>query len=143
MAASQTTAATSGATPASALTPAGSEVLIYDGDCGFCTSSARWFEDRVGPGVVVAPWQSLDLDDFGLTEQDTQTASYWVDADRRVLRGADGIAGAMQACSPRWLRTAGWLVAMPPLVWAARGLYPLIARYRYRLPGSTDACRIG
>jgi predicted DCC family thiol-disulfide oxidoreductase YuxK len=36
----------------------------------------------------------------------------------------------------------GWLLLVPPVSWLAIPVYALVARYRYRMPGSTDACRI-
>lgn len=131
MAASPTTAATS---------TAALGLLIYDGDCGFCTSSARWYADRLGDEGSVAPWQSLDLDVYGLTEADVTSASYWVQGNG-TWRGADGIGQALLACTGRW-RWAGVVLAHPPMLWLARLVYPVLARNRHRLPGSTDACRL-
>ena len=55
-------------------------VLVYDGDCGFCTTSARWVESKLLPaGGTIAPWQSLELQMFGLSEADVTSASWWVD----------------------------------------------------------------
>ncbi|NDH76279.1 MAG: DUF393 domain-containing protein, partial [Actinobacteria bacterium] len=42
-------------------------LLIFDGDCGFCTTSAGWIERRLPDDVRVAPWQILDLEQYGLT----------------------------------------------------------------------------
>ena len=56
-------------------------LLIFDGDCGFCTTSAGWIERRLPDDVRVAPWQILDLEQYGLTESDVTSAAYWVDAE--------------------------------------------------------------
>ena len=56
-------------------------LLIFDGDCSFCTNSAGWIERRLPDGVRVAPWQILNLEQYGLTENDVTTAAYWVDAE--------------------------------------------------------------
>lgn len=46
-------------------------LLIFDGDCGFCTTSARfatrWVDRR--DRYDIAPWQEVDLARFGLTEE--------------------------------------------------------------------------
>ena len=84
----------------------------------------------------VAPWQAPDLDAFELTEADVTTASYWVDAHGGLHRGHLGIAEALRAGRQPW-RSAGWLLARPPLRWAAAAIYPVIAKNRFRLPGST------
>lgn len=114
--------------------------LIFDGDCGFCTTSARWIEQRVS-GVEVTPWQSVDLEVYGVTEQQVSTAAYWVDESGASHRGEHAVALALKNSSQPW-RTVGLLIATPPLSWLAGPAYRLVAKYRYRLPGSTDACRL-
>lgn len=116
-------------------------MLIFDGDCGFCTSTARWVVDRVTDDVSVQPWQALELAPLGLTERDVTTAAYWVDDDGRTHRGHRAVAHALEAIGGRY-RPLGWLLLRPPASWAAALGYNLVARFRYRLPGSTDACRL-
>lgn len=115
-------------------------MLIYDGDCGFCTQCARWLRTRLPERYAVEPWQSLDLATWGLTEHDVSTAAYWVDATG-THRGATGIARCLIAMGTPW-SIAGQGLSVPPLSWLARGAYRLIANNRYRLPGATDACRL-
>jgi predicted DCC family thiol-disulfide oxidoreductase YuxK len=118
--------------------------LIFDGDCGFCTAAARWITRHwVGPGGAV-PWQELGrerLAAVGLTEADVAAAAYWVEADGTTRRGHLAVAAALRA-SDRWRRAAGSALLLPPLSWLGRPGYWLVARYRYRLPGSTPACRV-
>jgi predicted DCC family thiol-disulfide oxidoreductase YuxK len=123
--------------------PGGSDrpILVFDGDCGFCTWSADWIHRRLPAGVVVAPWQRLDLAAHGLTEADVATAAYWIDVDGGLHRGAAGVAGALGAVPGAWGRV-GRLLARPPLSWLATGVYVLVARYRHRLPGATPACKL-
>ena len=116
-------------------------MLIYDGDCGFCTVTAHWAEERLGSMAPVTPWQSLQLDAYGLTEAEVTTAAYWVDADGGTRRGHLAVGRALEAIGGAW-RPLGWLLQHPPVSWLARPGYWLVARYRYKLPGSTDACRI-
>ena len=131
MAASQTTAATKSAALG---------LLIFDGDCGFCTTAARKFGDFAGESADVVPWQALDLNDYGLTEQDCTSAAYWVQ-DGQNYRGADAFAKGLQVCNTP-LRLVGKIMSVPPVSWLARGIYPIIAKYRHKLPGATNACRI-
>lgn len=116
-------------------------MLIYDGDCGFCTVTAHWFEDRLERAVPVRAWQTLDLDDVGLTEDDVTTAAYWIDDDGSAHRGHLAIGRALETAGGPY-RRLGWLMRRPPISGLARPAYWLVARYRHRLPGSTDACRI-
>jgi predicted DCC family thiol-disulfide oxidoreductase YuxK len=118
--------------------------LIFDGDCAFCTSTARWVSGRwVQPAEAVA-WQQLGnqrLGELGLTEWDVRHAAYWVDTTGHLSRGHAAVAQALVA-GDGWMRAAGHVISVPPGAWLARPAYWLVARYRYRLPGATDACRI-
>ena len=116
-------------------------VLIYDGDCGFCTQSAKFIETRLTPGSTIAPWHSLDLGALGLTIDDVSTAAYWVDDHGTTHRGSAGIARALSRASAPW-SFAGWVMRVPPVSWLAAAVYPVVAKNRHRLPGATDACAI-
>ncbi len=116
-------------------------MLIFDGDCGFCTTSARWIEDRLPEGTAVEPWQALDIDALGLTEADVTTAAYWIDEDGTAHRGHRAIEFALKQAGSPW-RAAGTVIGLPPFVWLAPVVYRLVAKYRYKLPGATDACRL-
>ena len=118
-------------------------LLIFDGDCGFCTSSAEWVARGWRPGRRAVPWQHLGpsgLADLGLTVHDAESSVWWVDADGRKFGGHRGIAKSLRA-SGGWRRAAGIALSVPPLSWAGAGAYPVISRYRHRLPGGTPACR--
>jgi predicted DCC family thiol-disulfide oxidoreductase YuxK len=91
----------------------------------------------------VAAWQHLGeggLADLGLTTEDAQQAAWWVDAEGRRFRGHVAVAKALTAAGG-WRRMVGVVLLVPPVSWAAALGYRLMVRYRYRLPGSTDACR--
>lgn len=117
-------------------------LLVYDGDCGFCTQSAKWAQRGLPDDVRVEPWQTLDLDELGLTEHDVVTAAWWVDAAGRTHRGSHAAAEVLVASRARWRRAAGHLLRLPPFSWLGVPVYALVARYRYKLPGATDACRV-
>jgi len=119
-------------------------LLVYDGDCSFCSSSARWIAARwQGPEQAVA-WQRLSADQLerlGLTLDDVRCAAWWVDGGGRTSRGHVAIARALRA-APGWPSVVGRVLLVPPFRWLAAGAYPLIARWRHRLPGGTPACRM-
>ncbi|QGG96036.1 thiol-disulfide oxidoreductase DCC family protein [Actinomarinicola tropica] len=117
-------------------------MLVYDGDCGFCTSSARWIARRLPATVPVVPWQSLgDLSARGLTVDDVTSAAWWLDDGEAPLGGHLAIGGALRAARPPW-SLLGRLLLAPPLRWLAGPVYRWVARHRYRMPGASDACRI-
>ncbi len=116
-------------------------MLVFDGDCGFCTSSARWIDARLPEGVPVEPWQSLDLGELGLTEADVTTAAYWVDASGKAHRGHMAIGHSLMTAGGLW-GIIGRVIITPPISWLAKAGYAVVAKYRYKLPGATDACRL-
>jgi len=119
-------------------------LLVYDGDCGFCTSSADWIAARWGDDARAVPWQFLSDEELaarGLTREDVRTAVWWIDAAGGRRRGHDAIARALLAGSG-WPRIAGALLLVPPVRWLGAAAYPLVARFRHRLPGGTPACRL-
>ena len=115
-------------------------MLIYDGDCGFCTQTAMWLQGQLATPLTVVPWQQIDdLAALGLTERDVTTAAYWVDAYGRLGRGSVGIARALTHAKGR-LAIVGWLMLVPPVKQLAAIGYPIVAHNRHRLPGATAAC---
>lgn len=119
--------------------------LVYDGDCGFCTSSAFWVADRLRrPGLADAyliPWQYADLAALGTTEERARREVLWVTPDGTVEGGAAAFAS--------WLRyrgagfgVAGRAMDLPGVRVLAAAVYRLVARNRQRLPGGTPTCAL-
>jgi predicted DCC family thiol-disulfide oxidoreductase YuxK len=112
--------------------------LIYDGDCAFCTSSARLLE-RIGPGAETVAWQQTDLGALGLTEEAASAAVQWVEIDGTARSGHEAVAAALRSAGGAWA-VAGRALIAPGLAPLAAGAYRLIAANRHRLPGGTPAC---
>jgi len=118
--------------------------LVYDGDCGFCTTAAGWAARKFHRGERAEAWQFLGegvLGQYGLSLDDVQGAAWWVDARGLRERGQRAIGRALLA-GGGLRRMVGWLVLIPPTSWLAGGVYRLVVRCRYRLPGGTPACRV-
>jgi predicted DCC family thiol-disulfide oxidoreductase YuxK len=113
-------------------------VLVFDGDCGFCTSSAHALE-RIGPDAEVVAWQLTDLAELGLSEGQAAEAVQWVEVDGTVRSGHEAIAAALRRAGPIW-RIAGRILTLPGVSFVAARAYRLIADNRQRLPGGTPAC---
>ncbi|MCQ3810960.1 MAG: DUF393 domain-containing protein [Acidimicrobiia bacterium] len=120
--------------------PAGT--LIYDGDCGFCTATARWVERRLGDEYRVVPSQQVDLDSVGLTVDDVTRSAWWIAPDGTRSDEHLSIAGALGAMSGPW-PAIGRLLTLGPINPLARWTYRLIAgnRYRIRWPGAARCSR--
>jgi len=117
-------------------------ILVFDGDCGFCTTSARFLARWVvgNRPTTISPWQLTDLAGLGLTPDQCRTAVQWVGKDARVVSGHVAIAAALRSGHPLW-RPLGTLLQAPGFSWLAGRLYQWVAAHRYALPGGTPACR--
>jgi predicted DCC family thiol-disulfide oxidoreductase YuxK len=115
-------------------------VLIYDGDCAFCTSSVRLLE-KIGPMAEMLAWQQTDLDALGLTEEAASAAVQWVEIDGTVRSGHEAVAAALGSAGGPWALASRVLLSagIAPI---AAGAYRLIAANRHRLPGGTPACAV-
>ncbi|TFD82214.1 thiol-disulfide oxidoreductase DCC family protein [Cryobacterium fucosi] len=121
--------------------PARPALLIFDGDCAFCTTSVDWMR-RILPAMpATAPYQWTDLAAFALTTADARSRVWLVDGSRQYGGAAAVAALLRRQPSPGW-RMLGWLGTVPPWSWAAAAGYRLVARFRHRLPGGTPACRM-
>lgn len=115
--------------------------LIFDGDCGFCTSTAKYVVRRSRVPVEAHPWQLIDVTRFGLTEAQTAARVYLILGDERF--GGHLAFAFLLFIQPNWLvKAAGWVMTVPPACWLASLGYALVARFRHRLPGGTPACKL-
>ena len=113
-------------------------MLVFDGDCAFCTSCARLLE-RIGPRAEIVAWQLTDLDELGITAEQAAEAVRWIEPDGTVRTGHEAIAAVLGTAGMPW-RIAGRTLLLPVVSPLAAVGYRLIARNRHRLPGGTPAC---
>lgn len=116
---------------------------MFDGDCGFCSTSSRFarrWVDRRGR-YAIEPYQRLDIAALGLTVEQCTTSSWFVAADGTRFGGAGSIAAALRSGNPCW-RPLGVVIALPGIRVAADRAYRWVSANRFRLPGGTPACRI-
>ena len=116
-------------------------LLIFDGDCAFCTTSVNTMK-RLLPGMPAsAPYQWTDLASYALTTKDARSR-VWLIVDGHQFGGAAAVAALLRHQPNPGLRALGWLGTVPPWSWAAEVGYRFVARFRHRLPGGTPACRM-
>jgi predicted DCC family thiol-disulfide oxidoreductase YuxK len=115
-------------------------ILLYDGDCAFCTGCAHLLE-RIGPSAAIVPWQLTDLAELGLTEKQAADAVQWVQDDGTVRSGHEAIAALLNTAGRIW-KIIGRIILLPGISWMAAKIYRLVADNRYRLPGGTPACAV-
>jgi predicted DCC family thiol-disulfide oxidoreductase YuxK len=114
--------------------------FLYDGDCAFCTSCARFIERRIPTRARVVAWQFADLGALGVSQQDAEAAVQWVDA-RGVAAGPVAIARLLCDAGSYW-RVLGAVLGLRPVLWLAWPAYRMVARNRDKLPGGTPVCTL-
>jgi predicted DCC family thiol-disulfide oxidoreductase YuxK len=119
----------------------GTPALLFDGECGFCTSCAGFIRARLPGTAAVIPWQRANLAEYGVSPDAARTALQWVGADGRVSSGAAAV-GRLLLDAGGWWRIPGRLALLPPFSWAAALAYRAVAANRHRMPGGTPACDI-
>src|ERR1051326_4894644 len=115
-------------------------VLIFDGDCGFCTRSVNVIK-RLPVDADITPYQFADLELYGTTEERASYEVLWVDRSGEVHGGAQAIARLLVSAGGIYA-VAGQLLRIPPLRWMAAGVYRAVANNRQRMPGGTVACAL-
>ena len=119
----------------------GLPLVVFDGDCGFCTRSIEWGRRRIRRMPTAVPYQRADLATLGLDEEACRTAVQFVAADGRVTAGERAVASLLLSAGLPW-SPLGWLLALPGIRAVAGVVYRWVARNRHRLPGASDACRL-
>jgi predicted DCC family thiol-disulfide oxidoreductase YuxK len=112
--------------------------LVYDGDCGFCTSAVRFIRRRIPSKAEIVAYQFADHDVLGTTAERAERELLWVE-NGRVYGGARAVARLLTDAGWPW-RALGLVADLPPLRPPAQALYRLVAANRMRLPGGTPAC---
>lgn len=115
-------------------------VLIFDGDCSFCSSCVDWLETNLPTMPDAVPFQWADLDAYGLSLAEAQSRVWLITPDRHY-GGAAAVTALLRRQPERSYRFWGLLAQTPPLSWLANGVYWLVSRLRNVLPGGTPTCR--
>lgn len=117
-------------------------IFVYDGDCGFCTSAARFLARRAPAGAQVVAWQQADLAALGLTEAAAAAAVQLVGPQWPALAGPDAVGALLRVSPRRGWRLAGRALGLRPVRAVAWPVYRWVSRHRHRFPGGTAACAL-
>ena len=115
-------------------------ILIFDGDCKFCSSSARAFVRMTKNRIAIAPYQRADLAALGLTLAECEQAVQYV-SDKGIQSGHLAIAQGLIDSNTIW-SLAGYVLKWPVVTSVAFVVYHWVAKNRHRLPGGSAACSI-
>jgi predicted DCC family thiol-disulfide oxidoreductase YuxK len=105
-------------------------ILVYDGDCEFCSRLARWVEGQGAGRVWVRPNQEPGLiTRLGLTREEVARASWVVEPGGRRFEGAAAISRVLRDLGGGW-RLLGALYLFRPIGWLEDRYYARVARRR-------------
>ncbi|MET9338291.1 MULTISPECIES: thiol-disulfide oxidoreductase DCC family protein [unclassified Nonomuraea] len=116
-------------------------LLVFDGDCAFCTTCVRFVERLLPTKAEIIPWQFADLRALGVSQARAEYELLWVDERGAVFGGAQAVAKLLIDAGLPW-SPLGLLLRVPPVRWLAHGLYRAVANNRHRLPGGSPACAL-
>lgn len=117
-----------------------SVMLIFDGDCKFCSSSARAFARMTKGRIATAPYQRSDLAKLGLTLEQCEQAVQFVSGGE-IYAGHLAIAQGLIDSKTAW-SIAGYMLKWPVITSVAFVVYHWVSKNRHRLPGGTPACSL-
>ena len=116
-------------------------LLIYDGDCAFCTRCVTWGVRNLSAFPNPLPFQKVDPATFGLSALDVRKA-VWVIAPNQILSGARAVAWILKGQAKfRWRLIGRFIDWCPVRPFASLG-YRLVAINRHRFPGATTECKM-
>lgn len=115
--------------------------LIFDGDCGFCTTAANFIVKHSKTKIDAVPWQLTDLIQFSLTEAQVADQVYLA-IDEESFAGHEAFAMIFRVQPNALVRLMGKIMMSKYLRWLAAPTYRLVAKYRHKLPGGTPACKL-
>lgn len=117
----------------------GQALLIYDGDCGFCTKTIRWVErqdrnHRIRCITSQEPDAAAALTSLGLSGVDEDTVIF-VQSGKAALRSTAGV-WVLRLLGPGWWIVGNllWIVPRP----ICDAVYNLIARNRHVISPSCN-----
>lgn len=116
-------------------------LLVFDGDCAFCTTWVRRLARMLPSFPETTPYQWIDLDEHGLSLDDV-THYVWYLTERHQFAGHLALSALLRRQEDFGLRFLGHLLATPPFSWLGALGYAAVARFRHRLPGGTPACAL-
>jgi predicted DCC family thiol-disulfide oxidoreductase YuxK len=116
-------------------------LLIFDGDCAFCTSSVAFIQRWIMPSAEAVPWQHADLGALGLTAAACREAVQYRDCSGRWHSAGSAVTAILRDSRFPW-SGLGRLAGLPGMGWISERCYRWVAANRYRLPGGTPACLV-
>jgi predicted DCC family thiol-disulfide oxidoreductase YuxK len=108
-------------------------VLLFDGECGFCTRLVEEAGDRLPADVDYRAFQTAPLATYGVSAAEARHSLHWVSVEGRLGHGSEAVARLLLASGGAW-SLLGRLLLVPPFSFVAAGAYWLVARTRAHIP---------
>lgn len=118
-----------------------SPVVFFDGVCGFCNASVNFcLKHDTRQRLLFAPLQGVTAEQLlpGSLRERLDSLVFWT-PERAFVRSA-AVVRVLWTLGDGWMILGGllWLIPLP-----VRDLgYRIVARWRYRLFGRSEACRL-
>jgi predicted DCC family thiol-disulfide oxidoreductase YuxK len=113
-------------------------LLVFDGQCGFCTRALGWLRllDRRRL-IDTVPYQRSGVPELlGISREQCAASLQWLGADGSRAEGAAAVNAALAyALAANWPERLYRRTAR-----TQRRLYQWVAEHRHRLPGITPWC---
>ena len=93
-----------------------------------------------GNKIAIEPYQYLDLDLYGLSENQTSKAVYYI-TEQESFSAAKAIARCLIDARTPW-SIAGFLLNIPVIISIGELVYSWVSKNRHRLPGGTPECSL-
>jgi predicted DCC family thiol-disulfide oxidoreductase YuxK len=113
-------------------------VLLYDGQCGFCTWMVELALDRLGLDADVAPWQTADLGALAVSRAEAEHSVQWVEPTGEISAGAQAAGRLLLRVGGAW-SLLGRLLLIPPFSLLGELAYRAVSAVRGRLPVTRPA----
>lgn len=119
-------------------------LLLFDERCVLCRETVQTLSGlQTSVPLTMLPLQQVDVADIipGMSQEELLAQLHVVTQHRDVFKGADAVFRILREVpSYRWISR---LEGAPGFRRAARMLYRVIAKHRYRLFGKVDDCPDG
>ncbi|MDQ0312037.1 putative DCC family thiol-disulfide oxidoreductase YuxK [Kitasatospora herbaricolor] len=129
-------------------------VLVFDGDCAFCTTCVNAAERYPRQTLASGGWEAVPFQFADLAELDARAGGrgevtreraerevLWVTPDGRVYAGAQAVARLLMRSGGAWAYLGG-VLALAPVRPVAAAVYRWVAANRGLMPGGTPACAL-
>ena len=115
-------------------------LLIFDGDCAFCSRCVQFIKRRIRRHQQIQSWQRSDLVALGLTQEQCETAVQLV--DRGSITSAHVAVALVLIYGKKGWALLGYAMLLPGIRQIAGVVYRWVAKNRDRMPGGTAECAL-